>query len=930
MKQYIKYITLIAIVLYTQMGYTQISVTNVLTDDERGYIKLASNHLNSKNWGECKKCLENGLKKYPQNSDLKMLLGKYYLEQGKYDLARYELHKSLEHDKNNAEAKQILINTEMQSERYSSAICYINELLELNPYSKDLWAKKMEAYRLQGNKEEANRLLKRLAQIYPEDVEIKNTYLYYIEEEIAALKKEGELNAAIELSTMLVEHSPLNEDFYIELINNCIKTGNYAQALNAAARGVYYLPNSLRIIDKKIDLLAHMQEYDELFAFIKKQVKETEYDQHLNQRNNYFLKELASLSRKKDPYVLYSMLYDRNPNDDEAFNNVYTTALSRALYDDALVAVRTAKKLKGETKDLLLKELEIYKRMNEDAAVNNLNTRLYSLYPNDMDIIYEYCRFQHKLAKDYITDEYYTKAIEPLAFVIENGEKEEQKAAMSSLQNCYYQLNKYNESLGILDRLKQNYPNETEWSAKKALVLGDMEKYHESLNEYQYVIDNIPQAELNTAYIGYDELATSYTKKLIEGYNFNEAMKILEKWLAVNSNSELGIRYAINTSSHLKDNENMIKYCLWGIDKYPNDIYFRIKLADAYNNKKTFKQSVDILSPIISENPYHADLIKSYSESSENYAVQLLDAHEINNGIAVLSNALLYDPANKSLNYWKGIAHEKNKQYDSALYHLALYQPSALEVKPFTRHLHFLKNKTYKNQVAIYYLRSRFSKIDEITSISTVEYIRKELKNSYSATVNYTGRDEGKGIQSQLGWSHQWSPDIYTQIDAAIASKFFSKFSTNASLFKTFNKNWEGEIKAGYRKMRNDDNLFLVVAGVSKELEPWWFNAKFNSIIMNSKWYYSALAQARYYIVDNGYINAMASLGSAPDVDIIDNQLYKAFSVTNAMVGLGGYYMLNDNLTIGVLGNTYNYKYKDEEREYQNLFNIYFQLYVNF
>ena len=129
--------------------------------------------------------------------------------------------------------------------------------------------------------------------------------------------------------------------------------------------------------------------------------------------------------------------------------------------------------------------------------------------------------------------------------------------------------------------------------------------------------------------------------------------------------------------------------------------------------------------------------------------------------------------------------------------------------------------------------------------------------------------------------------------------------------------------------MDDDNNLINIVGGVSKELDQWWLNARFNSIIVDTKWYYSLGAQARFYLNNpRNYIVAMGSFGSAPDVDIIDNQLYRGFSVTNSMVGAGAYHLINNTLTAGILGTWYNYE--DYTDHYRNLYNVYFQLHVNF
>ncbi|AUX18890.1 hypothetical protein AQ623_11855 [Flavobacterium columnare] len=114
------------------------------------YAIMAKKYFKKQEWQKAKDIIEEGLKQDETDSNLRMLLGRYYYVKKDFQNARYHLVKSLQYDKTNFDAKQLLVNVEMNSKHYSSAICYINELLEVNPYWKQLWIKKIEIYRLQG------------------------------------------------------------------------------------------------------------------------------------------------------------------------------------------------------------------------------------------------------------------------------------------------------------------------------------------------------------------------------------------------------------------------------------------------------------------------------------------------------------------------------------------------------------------------------------------------------------------------------------------------------------------------------------------------------------------------------------------------------------------------------------------------------------
>lgn len=71
----------------------------------------------------------------------------------------------------------------------------------------------------------------------------------------------------------------------------------------------------------------------------------------------------------------------------------------------------------------------------------------------------------------------------------------------------------------------------------------------------------------------------------------------------------------------------------------------------------------------------------------------------------------------------------------------------------------------------------------------------------------------------------------------------------------------------------------------------------------NSNFYYNAQIGAKYFPASDTKtnINAMASIGSAPETAVLDYALPGSFSHTNTMVGLGGQYMVSPNITIGLM-----------------------------
>ena len=158
----------------TLLGCLLLLITSSVGSDKgfqtpEQYAQIVQEHFANEEWDAGKALLDEGLQKYPGVSDLEWLMGKYWFHEKNYDESRYHLVKAIEDNYNNVNAKHLLVDVEDITENYSSAICYVNELLEVNPYWRGLWRRKIELYRKQNNNVEADRLLKRINQIYPND-----------------------------------------------------------------------------------------------------------------------------------------------------------------------------------------------------------------------------------------------------------------------------------------------------------------------------------------------------------------------------------------------------------------------------------------------------------------------------------------------------------------------------------------------------------------------------------------------------------------------------------------------------------------------------------------------------------------------------------------------------------------------------------------
>lgn len=969
---------------------TSFAGTDIGFQTPEHYAQLAQEHFANEEWEAGKAILDEGLKKYPNVSDLQWLMGKYWYQTKDYDQSRYHLVKAIEANYNNVNAKHLLVDVEDVTKNYSSAICYVNELLEVNPYWRGLWRRKIELYRKQGNDEEADRLLKRINQIYPNDSLLHKDYVYSMEVGYQQMKKGGNRKEAIERLTELIKVSPQQEEYYLDIINLHLQEGNREAALGWSSNGLAAMPGNITLITKRVGILGELARYPEALAFTREQMR-LYNSPEIRRMYNTLLMETARAEKERDPYTLYGMAYEGGNKDKEALDYLLNTSVTRGYTDDALFYLREAKKRYGNSdKGILYKEYMLYRQMNEDELAYSTLKKLYDAYPNDYDITLAMATQHMKRADKLMELGLYSEALPHVLFVSQKHiDNEVDGAAWEKALNCYINMKRYNEALVTLDSIMLNFPDYENGTLKRAFILDKMGKTEEALQLYLTAIEEADEDMRIFYVIGYEEIAVPYIKRCMEAGATQKAYEEAVRLVSLNPSSDLGLRYAINASGFLGKHDDFEKYTEQGVNFYPEEPFYQAKRAATYEREKRYEASVEFLQPIIHKYPSNPDIIGAFSQSSEYLALQLVKDKEPEHALAVLDTALMYDSMNKSLMYTKGLAYEVNKQADSAYYYQKFYEPSIMEYRSFQRHLSGLQSMMLKNEIALTYLRARHGEADVITSVASVEYTRKGQKNTYTGRLNYAGRDGsangelendeqtpgGVGIQAQAEWVHHFSAKWVATANLALATRYFPSITADVSLRHYLKNEWEIAAHLGYRRVSAYNKIFgwdqdvadsstdgngfifrgweeakthlLTVGGeVAKTVEDVRLAAKLDLHLFNSNLYYNAQVEAKYFPINDGRtnINATASIGSAPETAVLDYALPGSFSHTNTMVGLGGQYMLTPHITIGLMG-TWNTYYNQTNKvtgssinqgvetistRYRNLYNVYAQVYISF
>ncbi len=940
-------------------------------------------------WENGKRLLDEGLKHYPEVSALNELAGQYFYHHKSYDDARFHLIKAVRDNGGNVQAKQLLVNVEEDTKNYSSAICYVNELLEVNPYWKSLWRRKISLFRKQGNDEEADRLLSRICKIYPNDEQLKKDYTYRLEQHFREQKKSGDKDKTIASLRELVANEPTSEEYYLTLCNLLLQQGNRSEAIEVADRGVSYIPGSTALIIKKAGILAEENRYGEAMGFVELCMKQNHSGQ-LSSFYNSLRLDAARAEARRDPYVLYGKVYESSKSQ-EALDYMLSTSISRGYYEDALYYIGEARKRQGDTPALLYKAYVVNKRMGNERTANSMLSRLYERNPQDRDVAEELCRVRLEQSTRLMNDGAYAEALNMLNFVTEHStEADLRESAYSRIVTCNIELRRFDAAEEALETLHKQYPERSGYVAKRADLYEKRGHTEQALAFLEKEINETTDGFDRFMYVSsYEEIATPYIKTLMGAGAVNRAYAVSQRLLDLLPSSEAGLQYAVNASAQLQRWDEHDKYVAQGLTLYPDDRFYIVKQAGVYYRKGEYASAVGLIRPQLDEFTGDTLLVKAYSAGSADWASTLIKAHKADSALAVVDSALVYDRNNRNLLYVKGLAFEALHEYDSAYVYQKYYIPGIGEMRSFNRHLDALRAHEYKNGLNFEYLQGRFGEEDALTAVATIEYTRKiNKKNAIAARVNYAGREGavagsttteqvagGTGVQLQAEWEHEFNDRWAFKVNGAWANKYFPQVAANAQVAYTFKNDWQLEAHAGYRRLnsyekafkyapetydesrgemgfwtfdnwkKSYNNLVSFGLGTTKAFGDFSVGAKLDGYLLSSKYYFNFNATAKYYLLGDGKtcVMALAGLGSAPETTMIDYAMPNTFNHLNTNVGLGGQLRVHRNITLGVMGTWYTYYTQNNARtgsltdytdyittKYKNLFNIDAQVLISF
>ena len=861
------------------------------------YVDQVTNLFGQHHWSRGKEILDEGLDNYPNDPSLHYLAGRYWYNAKNYDLARYHLVKACQIKYDHIDAKTLLINVEDLTENYSSAVCYVNELLEMSPYAKNLWLRKVDLYKKMGNSQEANNQLQRLSVIYPNDAEVMSEYYSVLEASYIQAHRSGNLTQAEENLREMIRINPNDPDYQLAYANVLMLKGHYEAALDVLSSAVNYNPGDIPLIQKMTEVLMMLGRDMGAMQLVKDQLK-VNPSPELQELYEETLLATARMENESDPYQLYTRSYEQSPSM-EALQYLLGQSVKRGYDDDALQYIQEMRRRTGDQPRWRMLEYQVLRHKGENDRARKLIEAAADQFPDDYDINLTASQIRLEEASGSMQDADWKGAIPRLEFVRSKSViPEYREIAVRRLFTCY-------RNSGQRDKAEQMLVERLGFEPAWRVTLdeaelirngGDTER---ALNRLYaaYEMETDAEGRERLKY-GFQEMAAPYLRELREKGDRSRVMGLCDTLLELDPKDYWALRTAVSNA------EQPRYYIEAGLACYPDDTFFRQQYAS---------------SVLLNEGQ------------------ALRKDHKFDEAAAVLDSALAVSPLDAELRYERGLVYQQQKQWDSAYVYQSVYQPSALEEKEFLARMEALRNRSFQNTADAGFDLLQFTDRDTKTAIATAGYSRSwGGKNALSVRVNYTGRDAewdgdqalyvsggGRGFQFLGQYSRDFGSHWSASAGAGFGKKYFPKWTLDASVTRHFGHDWDAEAGIQLRRLVDDEMMYCVSLQGVKTLGHFYFSAKLSSGVLYERVFVNLSGRVRFYPYEGGrlFAEAQAGAGSAPELTFL-NYYYSpgSFDHFNSFLALGLRYPLNESFAIGVNGTWNTLYYQRASVNYRNLF----------
>ena len=931
-----------SILIFIVILLSQLNIYSQKFDSSDLYFEEAKKDIAEQNFTKAAKMSWRGLQISKNDLDLKVLLGKANLQLGKYDTARYVLKQVYDKRRKDIDVLQYLVTIEQTTKRYSDAICFVNELLEITPYSRGWHLRKIEIYKEMGNFEEAERALKRIYQIYPNDTEIESRYNYImIGDGNDALKNKNYDDANVIYKT-IIDNNPSNKDAYLGLIRNEILKGNPEVALQYTNRSLLELPSDRELVEKKVGLLEQLGRHAEAIVYIRTDpdVSRDKFPELHSKTLPYLMQQSASFNDYNDSYEVNKKLAELNGNS-ESTTYVINNALGKGYDIDAEYFLKKGIKRNPNNKKLLVQLKELYRPIKDKERFEKEVIELHEKFPNDTDITSDYNLVIYNRAKDLVINKQYGEALEIFNELVTFPDFTEE--AEQQIFGIYLLQERYDEATDQIDKLIGLDPDNPDYLEKKSTLYQQMELFDDALEITRSLEQNYPlNQRYPTLYVSQIEAYATY---LMREQRYRAVLPLVEDGLTRENNNKRLLDIAINASSAIPDYQKGINYGKSALSFYPNNKNFKLKLANLYSQNKQYDEAKGLLDSLRTVYVYDRNVKNALAEvlfyrarnqeeeglveealinydsavalnpADRGSLMRMVNLHIIqkpnDESLDFINDKLEKTPEDNFLLYKKGVVFELLQQYDSAYYYQKFREiDNPYEKQQWGLTLEVLRAAQLKNQLAATYLQASSDSVAFSTSIASLGYSHKyDEKNTFGANVNYAARRSGVGVQGGVNYSRIFSPTLYANVGVLLGNQFFPKFILYGDAYKGIGNGYEVQAGIRFSRLQNDINFITINVGGTKTWEDILLTSKLSVLRDDQFTYFNLMAQTKINVnARKDYVTLIVSGGSAP----FDTQLPEGetalLDFSNILIGAGYGYNISPKTAVIVNGTWINFK----------------------
>nr|WP_247716449.1 YaiO family outer membrane beta-barrel protein [Sinomicrobium weinanense] len=273
---------------------------------------------------------------------------------------------------------------------------------------------------------------------------------------------------------------------------------------------------------------------------------------------------------------------------------------------------------------------------------------------------------------------------------------------------------------------------------------------------------------------------------------------------------------------------------------------------------------------------------------------------------------------------------EKMEHYKEAIASAKQYDALYPEEKRYAEYTGALRRKASKNQLGVIHLQSFFDNGTRTSNITSLQYMRYfQGGTTLTGRLNYANRQSGDGFQAELESYYMHSKKYYSYILAGWSdSEVFPQWRLGYSLYRNFNKGWEGEL--GMRYLRSEGiNTYSGTWSVGKYFGNNWLNLRGYLIKDDDDWHQAYILTGRHYLNEKkDHIALILGTGTSPDDRNRNFQYNTLGSFISQSVG-AGYQKTLGHLTTLSLYAVWNHQ-KIGDSRYLNQYDVYISLFRNF